>query len=75
MDLSQIWSWWGRTQIFNTETPEQLSWRNRFEPQLHQISVVNYDFLVHSLMISYRSVESRVGHKGSGLSDVFWAKA
>ncbi|KAJ6597838.1 hypothetical protein B0H10DRAFT_1959705 [Mycena sp. CBHHK59/15] len=64
-------------RAFNTETAEQLnSWLNGFEPQLRQMSDVNYDFFVHILLMIYGdTVEEQVAKKDLGLSDEFWAEA
>ena len=50
------------TRAFNTETAEQLnSWLDGFEAQLTQMSAVNYNFFVHSLMMVYKeAVEEKV---------------
>ncbi|KAJ7679922.1 hypothetical protein B0H17DRAFT_1206314 [Mycena rosella] len=66
-----------QTRAFNTETAEQLnSWLSGFEPQLRQMSDVNYDFFVHALMMIYaEKVEKHVAEKDLALSDDFWAQA
>ncbi|KAJ6574021.1 hypothetical protein B0H10DRAFT_1650231, partial [Mycena sp. CBHHK59/15] len=53
------------TRAFNTETAEQLnSWLNGFEPQLCQMSDVNYDFFVHVLLMIYgETVKEQVANK------------
>lgn len=62
------------TRAFNTETAEQLnSWLNGYEPQLRQMSDVNYDFFVHSLMMLYKElVEARIAKRNRELDDEFW---
>ncbi|KAJ6540260.1 hypothetical protein B0H10DRAFT_1639148, partial [Mycena sp. CBHHK59/15] len=52
-------------RAFNTETAEQLnSWLNGFEPQLCQMSDVNYDFFVHVLLMIYgETVKEQVANK------------
>ncbi|KAJ6590781.1 hypothetical protein B0H10DRAFT_1655967, partial [Mycena sp. CBHHK59/15] len=54
-----------QTCTFNTATAEQLnSWLNGFESQLRQMSDLNYDFLIHVLMMIYgEQVEKRVDGK------------
>ncbi|KAJ7315701.1 hypothetical protein DFH08DRAFT_917654 [Mycena albidolilacea] len=66
-----------QTRAFNTETAEQLnSWLSGFEPQLRQMSDVNYDFFVHVLMMIYAEcVQKQVEKKDLGLSEEFWAEA
>ncbi|KAJ7312273.1 hypothetical protein DFH08DRAFT_822306 [Mycena albidolilacea] len=66
-----------QTCAFNTETAEQLnSWLSGFEPQLRQMSDVNYDFFVHVLMMIYAErVQKQVEKKDLGLSEEFWAEA
>ena len=62
------------TRAFNTETAEQLnSWLDGFEAQLTQMSAVNYNFFVHSLMMVYKeAVEEKVQKRGRGLPEEFW---
>ncbi|KAJ7258579.1 hypothetical protein C8J57DRAFT_1644520, partial [Mycena rebaudengoi] len=62
------------TRAFNTETAEQLNaWISGFESQLQQMSVTNYDFTVHVIMLLYKEkVDRRIMEKGSGLSKEFW---
>ncbi|KAJ7890067.1 hypothetical protein B0H14DRAFT_2336420, partial [Mycena olivaceomarginata] len=66
-----------QTRAFNTETAEQLnSWLSGFEPQLRQMSDVNYDFFVHVVMMIYAErVQKQVEKKELGLSEEFWAEA
>ncbi|KAK7033866.1 hypothetical protein R3P38DRAFT_2917807 [Favolaschia claudopus] len=63
-----------KTRAFNTETAEQLnSWLTSYEAQLRQMSNVNYDFVVHVLMLLYKElVEKRMAKKNEALSDEFW---
>ncbi|KAK7013419.1 hypothetical protein R3P38DRAFT_2639092 [Favolaschia claudopus] len=65
------------TRAFNTETAEQLnSWLSGFEPQLRQMSDVNYDFFIHVVMMLYgERVNARIAKKNLELSDEFWAAA
>jgi hypothetical protein len=62
------------TWAFNTETAEQLnSWLDGFEAQLTQMSAVNYNFFIHSLMMVYKeSVEEKIQKKRRGLPEEFW---
>ncbi|KAJ6587760.1 hypothetical protein B0H10DRAFT_1961350 [Mycena sp. CBHHK59/15] len=68
----------GRTHItgaFNTETAEQLNaWLNGYEAQLRQMSNINYDFVVHILMLLYKElVDRRAEKKNEGLTeDIQW---
>ncbi|KAJ6617295.1 hypothetical protein B0H10DRAFT_2384459 [Mycena sp. CBHHK59/15] len=66
-----------QTRAFNTEAVEQLnSWLTGFEPQLRQMSEVNYDFFIHILMMIYgENVADKVARKGMDLSDEFWVQA
>ncbi|KAJ6613065.1 hypothetical protein B0H10DRAFT_1806149 [Mycena sp. CBHHK59/15] len=66
-----------QTRAFNTEAAEQLnSWLTGFEPQLRQMSEVNYDFFIHILMMIYgENVADKVARKGMDLSDEFWVQA
>ncbi|KAJ6610960.1 hypothetical protein B0H10DRAFT_2165952 [Mycena sp. CBHHK59/15] len=66
-----------QTRAFNTEAVEQLnSWLTGFEPQLRQMSEVNYDFFIHILMMIYgENVADKVERKGMDLSDEFWVQA
>ncbi|KDR77843.1 hypothetical protein GALMADRAFT_65875 [Galerina marginata CBS 339.88] len=61
-------------RAFNTETAEHLnSWLDGFDSQLRQMSVVNYDFFVHVLMLIYKeSVEEKIIKKGLDLTEEFW---
>ncbi|KAK7015964.1 hypothetical protein R3P38DRAFT_3400375 [Favolaschia claudopus] len=61
------------TRAFNTETAEQLnSWLSGFEPQLRQMSDVNYDFFIHVVMMLYgERVNARISKKNLELSDEF----
>ncbi|KAK6992122.1 hypothetical protein R3P38DRAFT_2571001, partial [Favolaschia claudopus] len=65
------------TRAYNTETAEQLnSWLSGFEPQLRQMSDVNYDFFIHAVMMLYgERVDARILKKGRELSDEFWVAA
>ncbi|KAJ6568186.1 hypothetical protein B0H10DRAFT_1965006 [Mycena sp. CBHHK59/15] len=67
----------GRTHMtgaFNTETAEQLNaWLNGYEAQLRQMSNINYDFVVHILMLLYKElVDRRAEKKNEGLREEFW---
>ncbi|KAJ7651355.1 hypothetical protein FB45DRAFT_1051101 [Roridomyces roridus] len=66
-----------QTRAFNTETAEQLnSWLSGFEAQLRQMSDVNYDFVIHVLMMMYAErVVNRVQKKKLGLTEEFWDEA
>ncbi|KAK0439478.1 uncharacterized protein EV420DRAFT_1733676 [Desarmillaria tabescens] len=64
------------TWAFNTKTAEQFnSWLAGFESQLRQMSNINYDFYIHSLMLLYKEkVEQRIQKKERGLTQEFWDK-
>ncbi|KAK7001807.1 hypothetical protein R3P38DRAFT_3216115 [Favolaschia claudopus] len=63
-----------KTRAFNTETAEQLnSWLTGYEAQLRQMTDINYDFVVHVLMLLYKElVEKRMAKKNEALSAEFW---
>ncbi|KAK7059935.1 hypothetical protein R3P38DRAFT_2598194 [Favolaschia claudopus] len=66
-----------QTRAFNTQTAEQLnSWLNGFESQLRQMSDVNYDLVVHVLMLLYaEKTQRRVGEDKLELTEEFWSQA
>ncbi|KAJ7691419.1 hypothetical protein B0H17DRAFT_1133728 [Mycena rosella] len=64
------------TRAFNTETAEQFNaWLGSYEAQLRQMSDINYDFAVHTLMLLYKElVEKKVAAKDQFLTEEFWDK-
>ncbi|KAJ7575522.1 hypothetical protein C8J56DRAFT_801342, partial [Mycena floridula] len=62
------------SRAFNTETAEQFNvWLDGFEAQLQQMTDVNYDFVVHCLMLLYTEItEKKIRVKKQELDDKFW---
>ncbi|KAJ7587818.1 hypothetical protein C8J56DRAFT_890692 [Mycena floridula] len=62
------------SRAFNTETAEQFNaWLDGFEAQLRQMTDVNYDFVIHCLMMLYTEImEKRIREKKQELDDDFW---
>ncbi|KAF8193148.1 hypothetical protein K438DRAFT_1906769 [Mycena galopus ATCC 62051] len=63
-----------QTRAFTTETAEQLnSWLDGFESRLQQMTDVNFDFIVHVLMLIYgEMVEKKIRSEGKELAEGFW---
>lgn len=59
------------TRAFNTETAEQLNaWLNGFEASMRQMTAVNFDFFMHSIMLIYKdAMENRIQKKGLQVRD------
>jgi hypothetical protein len=51
---------------FNTETAEQFnSWMDGYEAQLCQMTDVNFDFFIHSVLLFHKEVfEEKMAEKG-----------
>ena len=57
------------TRAFNSETTEQLNvWLSGFEASMRQMTVSNFDFFMHSIMLIYKeAVEACIVQKGQQL--------
>ncbi|KAK7021478.1 hypothetical protein R3P38DRAFT_3317752 [Favolaschia claudopus] len=71
---------WCNPQPLNGSQPDLVrqlnSWLNGFESQLRQMSDVNYDLVVHVLMMLYaEKTLRRIGEDKLELTEEFWAQA